>query len=40
MWELDAGDPLMVRHIVGDHALTLRSFARIGHQVMPRVRDP
>jgi hypothetical protein len=29
----------MVRHIVGDHALTLRSFAPIGHHVMPRVPD-
>jgi hypothetical protein len=27
----------MVRHIVGDYALMLGSFARIGHHVMPRV---
>ena len=39
VWQVNAGHPLMVRHIVGDHALTLRSFARIGHYVMPRVRD-
>ncbi len=32
-------DYVMVRHIVGDHALILRSFARIGRDVMPRIRD-
>ena len=30
---------VMVRHIVGDHQLMLRSFARIGRDVMPRIRD-
>jgi len=39
MCQLNVDYPLMVRHIVGDHALTLRSFASIGHHVMPRVRD-
>jgi alkanesulfonate monooxygenase SsuD/methylene tetrahydromethanopterin reductase-like flavin-dependent oxidoreductase (luciferase family) len=29
---------VMVRHIVGDHALMLRSFERIGHDVMPAIR--
>ena len=37
VWQLGAGYPLRVRHIVGDRALTLRSFARTN--VMPRVRD-
>ena len=32
-------DYVMVRHIVGDHQLMLRSFERIGHEVMPRIRD-
>jgi len=32
-------DDLMVRHIVGDHQLMLRSFERIGRDVMPRIRD-
>lgn len=32
-------DYVMVRHIVGDHALMLRSFERIGRDVMPRIRD-
>jgi alkanesulfonate monooxygenase SsuD/methylene tetrahydromethanopterin reductase-like flavin-dependent oxidoreductase (luciferase family) len=32
-------DYVMVRHIVGDHQLMLRSFERIGHAVMPRIRD-
>lgn len=30
---------VMVRHIVGDHQLMLRSFERIGSGVMPRIRD-
>lgn len=30
---------VMVRHIVGDHQLMLRSFERIGHGVIPRIRD-
>lgn len=30
---------VMVRHITGDHALMLRSFALIGEQVMPAIRD-
>lgn len=29
----------MVRHIVGDRQLTLRSFERIGRDVMPQTRD-
>jgi len=29
---------VMVRHIVGDHRLMLRSFERIGGEVMPRIR--
>jgi alkanesulfonate monooxygenase SsuD/methylene tetrahydromethanopterin reductase-like flavin-dependent oxidoreductase (luciferase family) len=29
---------VMVRHIVGDHRLMLRSFERIGRDVMPRIR--
>ena len=29
---------VMVRHIVGDHGLMLRSFERIGRDVMPRIR--
>ncbi len=29
---------VMVRHIVGDHAAMLRSFARIGEPVMPAIR--
>ena len=32
-------DYVMVRHIVGDHQLMLRSFERIGHDVLPRIRD-
>jgi alkanesulfonate monooxygenase SsuD/methylene tetrahydromethanopterin reductase-like flavin-dependent oxidoreductase (luciferase family) len=32
-------DYLMVRHVVGDHQLMLRSFERIGRDVMPRIRD-
>ena len=32
-------DSVMVRHIVGDHQLMLRSFERIGREVMPRIRD-
>jgi hypothetical protein len=28
----------MVRHIVGDHALMLRSFERIGAKVVPALR--
>ena len=32
-------DHVMVRHIVGDHQLMLRSFERIGRDVMPRIRD-
>ena len=32
-------DYVMVRHIVGDHQLMLRSFERIGRDVMPQVRD-
>jgi alkanesulfonate monooxygenase SsuD/methylene tetrahydromethanopterin reductase-like flavin-dependent oxidoreductase (luciferase family) len=32
-------DYAMVRHIVGDHQLMLRSFERIGRDVMPRIRD-
>jgi len=31
-------DEVMVRHIVGDHQLMLRSFERIGRDVMPRIR--
>ncbi len=31
-------DHVMVRHIVGDHRLMLRSFERIGRDVMPRIR--
>jgi len=30
---------VMVRHIVGDHQLMLRSFERIGSGVIPRIRD-
>jgi alkanesulfonate monooxygenase SsuD/methylene tetrahydromethanopterin reductase-like flavin-dependent oxidoreductase (luciferase family) len=30
---------VMVRHIVGDHAQMLASFARIGRHVMPAIRD-
>jgi hypothetical protein len=30
---------VMVRHIVGDHQLMLRSFERIGRDVIPRVGD-
>ena len=29
---------VMVRHVVGDHALMLRSFERIGRDVVPRIR--
>jgi alkanesulfonate monooxygenase SsuD/methylene tetrahydromethanopterin reductase-like flavin-dependent oxidoreductase (luciferase family) len=32
-------DYVMVRHIVGDHQLMLRSFARIGRDVMPKIRE-
>jgi len=32
-------DYVMVRHIVGDHQLMLRSFERIGLEVMPQIRD-
>jgi alkanesulfonate monooxygenase SsuD/methylene tetrahydromethanopterin reductase-like flavin-dependent oxidoreductase (luciferase family) len=32
-------DYVMVRHIVGDHQLMLRSFERIGRDVMPHIRD-
>jgi alkanesulfonate monooxygenase SsuD/methylene tetrahydromethanopterin reductase-like flavin-dependent oxidoreductase (luciferase family) len=32
-------DYVMVRHIVGDHQLMVRSFERIGGDVMPRIRD-
>jgi alkanesulfonate monooxygenase SsuD/methylene tetrahydromethanopterin reductase-like flavin-dependent oxidoreductase (luciferase family) len=31
-------DHVMVRHVVGDHGLMLGSFARIGRDVMPRIR--
>jgi alkanesulfonate monooxygenase SsuD/methylene tetrahydromethanopterin reductase-like flavin-dependent oxidoreductase (luciferase family) len=31
-------DHVMVRHIVGDHQLMLRSFERIGRDVMPHIR--
>ena len=31
-------DSVMVRHIVGDHALMLRSFERIGAKVIPALR--
>jgi alkanesulfonate monooxygenase SsuD/methylene tetrahydromethanopterin reductase-like flavin-dependent oxidoreductase (luciferase family) len=35
----DAGfDYVMVRHIVGDHQQMLRSFERIGRDVMPQIR--
>ena len=30
-------DSVMVRHVVGDHQLMLRSFERIGRDVMPRI---
>src|SRR5262249_9148553 len=34
----DAGfDYVMVRHVVGDHQLMLRSFERIGRDVMPQI---
>jgi alkanesulfonate monooxygenase SsuD/methylene tetrahydromethanopterin reductase-like flavin-dependent oxidoreductase (luciferase family) len=32
-------DYVMVRHIVGDHGLMLRSFERIGRAVIPKIRD-
>ncbi|MGH7290413.1 MAG: LLM class flavin-dependent oxidoreductase, partial [Myxococcota bacterium] len=32
-------DYVMVRHIVGEHDLMLRSFARIGESVMPAIRS-
>ncbi len=32
-------DHVMVRHIPGDHARMLESFARIGRSVMPAIRD-
>ena len=31
-------DYVIVRHIVGEHALMLRSFERIGRDVMPQIR--
>ena len=31
-------DHVMVRHVVGDHGLMLGSFARIGRDVLPRIR--
>jgi hypothetical protein len=31
-------DYVMVRHIVGDHRLMMRSFERIGCDVIPRIR--
>jgi hypothetical protein len=31
-------DSVMVRHVVGDHQLMLRSFERIGRDVMPHIR--
>jgi hypothetical protein len=31
-------DYVMLRHIVGDHAAMLRSFARIGESVLPAIR--
>jgi alkanesulfonate monooxygenase SsuD/methylene tetrahydromethanopterin reductase-like flavin-dependent oxidoreductase (luciferase family) len=31
-------DYVMVRHIVGDHQIMLRSFERIGRDVMPQIR--
>jgi alkanesulfonate monooxygenase SsuD/methylene tetrahydromethanopterin reductase-like flavin-dependent oxidoreductase (luciferase family) len=36
--QMGFGD-VMVRHIVGDHRLMLRSFERIGREIMPRIRD-
>jgi alkanesulfonate monooxygenase SsuD/methylene tetrahydromethanopterin reductase-like flavin-dependent oxidoreductase (luciferase family) len=30
---------VMVRHIVGDHHLMLRSFERLGTYVLPAIRD-
>lgn len=30
-------DHALIRHIVGDHALTPRSFERIGKDVLPRL---
>ena len=32
-------DYVMVRHVVGDHGLMLRSFERVGAQVIPAIRD-
>jgi alkanesulfonate monooxygenase SsuD/methylene tetrahydromethanopterin reductase-like flavin-dependent oxidoreductase (luciferase family) len=32
-------EEVMVRHITGDHALMLRSFALIGESVMPAIRN-
>ena len=32
-------DYAMVRHIVGEHQLMMRSFERIGREVLPRIRD-
>jgi len=32
-------DFVMVRHIVGDHQLMLRSFERIGRHVLPAIRQ-
>ena len=32
-------DYVMVRHIVGDHRLMLRSFERIGRDVMPAIKN-
>jgi alkanesulfonate monooxygenase SsuD/methylene tetrahydromethanopterin reductase-like flavin-dependent oxidoreductase (luciferase family) len=38
-YEAAGFDFAMVRHIVGDHQLMLRSFERIGRHVMPQIRD-
>jgi len=32
-------DYVVVRHIVGDHQLLLRSVERIGPDAMPQIRD-
>lgn len=32
-------DEVLVRHITGDHALMLESFARLGRDVLPAIRD-
>ena len=31
-------DSVMARHIVGEHQLMMRSFERIGRDVMPAIR--